>query len=324
MPHFDDRKSELKIAQLRQREEASLVQNMAQKQGIPFIDLSATGISNPAVAILKESVAREAELGVFQKNRNALSVAVFSPNKEGVDKVLDELRAAGYTTTIYMTTHMSLNQLWDRYKDISRTKKTTAGVVDITKASFDEIAKKIVSISVARELINSLIGTEDAHKVSKGLEVVLAGAIALTISDIHIEGKDGGARLRYRLDGVLQDVAEISPKMYKLLLTRIKLLSGLKLNIQSNTQDGRFSVKLEGVEIEIRTSIIPGSYGENVVLRILNPKSIAVPFEELGIRKKLLEILQKEIGKPNGMILTTGPTGSGKTTSLYHENWLWR
>jgi len=317
MVHFDDKKSQAQVAELRLREEASLVQNMAKKLGMPFVDLGAITINNAAVGILKETVAREVEAGVFQKNRNGLDVAVFSPNRKETLDVIEELKSAGYTVTLHMATHAGLERLWDRYKDISHATKSTAGVVDIGKASFDEITKKITSIVVAQELINSSMGTEDAQNVSKGLEVILAGAIALNISDIHIEGQDGGARLRYRLDGILQDIAGISPKMYKLLLARIKLLSGLKLNIQADTQDGRFSVKLEGVEIEIRTSVLPGSYGENIVLRILNPKSIAVPFEELGIRKKLLAVVEKEISKPNGMILTTGPTGSGKTTSLY-------
>ncbi|MBI5817116.1 MAG: type II/IV secretion system protein, partial [Candidatus Yonathbacteria bacterium] len=122
---------------------------------------------------------------------------------------------------------------------------------------------------------------------------------------------------RYRLDGILQDIASIDHKIYKLLISRLKLLSGLKLNISGDTQDGRFSIKLKGIDIEIRTSILPGSYGEGVVLRILNPESISVSLESLGIEDDLLKIIYREINKPNGMILTTGPTGSGKTTSLY-------
>src|SRR5581483_3592706 len=124
-------------------------------------------------------------------------------------------------------------------------------------------------------------------------------------------------RLRYRLDGVLTDILSFDLETFGLLLSRIKLLSGLKLNIKTEAQDGRFSVKIGDDEIEIRTSMLPGAYNESVVLRILNPKSIQVPLEELGIPKKLLGILLKEIDKPNGMILTTGPTGSGKTTTLY-------
>jgi type II secretory ATPase GspE/PulE/Tfp pilus assembly ATPase PilB-like protein len=97
----------------------------------------------------------------------------------------------------------------------------------------------------------------------------------------------------------------------------LKLLSGLKLNVQGEAQDGRFSIKVQGAEIELRTSVLPGNYSETMVLRILNPKSIGVPLEELGLEPDLRARIEKEIAKPNGMILNTGPTGSGKTTTLY-------
>ncbi len=150
----------------------------------------------------------------------------------------------------------------------------------------------------------------------------MAGALSTGASDVHLEPEESDVRLRYRLDGVLVDVLTFDQDTYKLVVSRLKLLSGLKLNIDGEAQDGRFSVKLPGADgqmedIEIRTSLLPGAYSESIVLRILNPKSIQVPLESLGIPKKLLSILLKEIERPNGMILTTGPTGSGKTTTLY-------
>ena len=145
----------------------------------------------------------------------------------------------------------------------------------------------------------------------------MAGALVTEASDIHIEPEEDYVRLRYRLDGVLMDILNFNQIIYALLLSRIKLISGLKLNIKNEAQDGRFSVKTKDADIEIRTSVLPGAYNESIVLRILNPKTISVPMEELGIEPKLLNILSREIKKPNGMILTTGPTGSGKTTTLY-------
>ena len=113
------------------------------------------------------------------------------------------------------------------------------------------------------------------------------------------------------------DITNINRETYDLLLSRIKLVSGLKLNLKNKAQDGRFSVKINESDIEIRTSMLPDAYGESMVMRILNPNTISLSMEDLGIEKKLFEVLEKEIGKPNGMILTTGPTGSGKTTTLY-------
>ena len=104
------------------------------------------------------------------------------------------------------------------------------------------------------------------------LEVMLGGAISLNASDIHLEPEDKMVRMRYRLDGMLQDVMDIPHDVYKYLLSRIKLISGMKLNVTKTAQDGRFSIKLEGSDIEIRSSLIPSAYGESFVMRILNPK----------------------------------------------------
>ena len=115
---------------------------------------------------------------------------------------------------------------------------------------------------------------------------------------------------------MLTDILEFDKETFDLLLSRIKLISNLKLNIE-NAQDGRFSIKVRQSEIEIRTSVLPGTYGESIVLRVLNPDSISIPLEDLGIHSHLLSIIMRELDKPNGMILNTGPTGSGKTTTLY-------
>lgn len=148
------------------------------------------------------------------------------------------------------------------------------------------------------------------------VELIFAGSIALDASDIHLEPEENGTKLRIRLDGLLQDVIEIPIKSYQQILSRIKLLSEMKLNITDRPQDGRFTIILSDNTIEIRASIIPAEYGESVVLRILNPKSL-ISLEEAGLRKDLYETFLTQIARPNGMIIVTGPTGSGKTTTLY-------
>jgi type II secretory ATPase GspE/PulE/Tfp pilus assembly ATPase PilB-like protein len=149
------------------------------------------------------------------------------------------------------------------------------------------------------------------------LETIVAGALAVDASDVHLEPEEGYVLLRYRLDGVLQELTRFDAETYALLLSRIKLISGMKLNIKKDSQDGRFSIHLPIGDVEVRVSILPGAYNESIVMRLLNPKSISVPLESLGIPTKLLDILKKEMDRPDGMILTTGPTGSGKTTTLY-------
>ena len=146
--------------------------------------------------------------------------------------------------------------------------------------------------------------------------IILAGAVKLKASDIHIEPEEEQAKLRVRIDGMLQDALSLDNKIYKSIVSRIKLLAKLKLNVSDRPQDGRFSILFKETEIEIRASSLPSEYGESIVMRILDPNSL-VNIESLGLRKDLVKIFNKEIKQPNGMIIVTGPTGSGKTTTLY-------
>ena len=174
------------------------------------------------------------------------------------------------------------------------------------------ITQKIKNVSVFREKIKEFL----TESITKILEVILGGGISLEASDIHIEPQKNQAKIRIRIDGILQDVTIFSLKIYQTLLSRIKLLSGIKLNITDRPQNGRFSILINKVSMEIRVSTLPAEYGESIVLRILNPKTL-IGLEALGLSKNLLNIFKKEIKKPNGMIIVTGPTGCGKTTTLY-------
>ena len=155
-----------------------------------------------------------------------------------------------------------------------------------------------------------------SKEITKLLNVILVGAINLDASDIHIEPEKNNIKMRLRIDGILHDTFFFDLKIYRFLLSRIKLLSGIKLNVTDKAQDGRFTVLLEKSPIDLRISTLPSEYGESVVLRILNPKNI-IEIEKLGIKTDAFEVFKKEIRQPNGMIIVTGPTGSGKTTTLY-------
>lgn len=174
------------------------------------------------------------------------------------------------------------------------------------------ILKKLKNISLLKEELEKNI----KESITVVFDLILGGAVSLDASDIHIEPLEEGAKIRMRIDGVLQDVWVIGKTVFENLLSRIKLVSGMKLNVFDRPQDGRFSISTEEISIEVRVSTLPAEYGETVVMRILNPKSL-ISLEQLGLREDLLKIFQKEIRKPNGMIIVTGPTGSGKTTTLY-------
>lgn len=150
------------------------------------------------------------------------------------------------------------------------------------------------------------------------VEIIMLGSFFLGASDVHFEPEEKNVRLRIRLDGILHDTLDIPNEVYHHILSRIKLLASLKLNVHNKPQDGSYSIEMgkDFPEIEIRTSALPASFGESIVMRILNPESLK-SIEELGLRENLLELFKKEIERPNGMIIVTGPTGSGKTTTLY-------
>jgi type II secretory ATPase GspE/PulE/Tfp pilus assembly ATPase PilB-like protein len=193
-------------------------------------------------------------------------------------------------------------------KDVPSLKKIT-GEIKLSRFLFPEKFKNISDFSKKVSQIAS-------KSTSELLETILLGSIDLEASDIHLETEEEKVKVRLRIDGILQDLASISPRDYQPLLSRLKLVSGIKLNVSDRPQDGRFSIIDNKEIIEVRSSTLPAEYGESVVLRILNPKSL-ISIEELGLRPDLLKTLLKEIVKPNGMIIVTGPTGSGKTTTLY-------
>jgi type II secretory ATPase GspE/PulE/Tfp pilus assembly ATPase PilB-like protein len=186
------------------------------------------------------------------------------------------------------------------------------GEIEISAATFEEIKKEVKNIPDFGREVEKFLN----KRVTEILEIILGGAILVEASDIHIEPRETKARLRTRIDGLLQDVLTFKIEDYEKLLNRIKLLSRIKLNITDRPQDGRFSVLVEGKPIEIRASSLPAEHGESVVLRILNPKNL-IDLDSLGLREDLFSAFKKEIKKPNGMIIVTGPTGSGKTTTLY-------
>jgi len=314
---FDEERQDERVKALRGKEEEELAETLASHHGVPYLDLSAQPINIDALRVIKEQDAKEAEMAVFNITDKNIDVAVLSPQNPKALEMIEDFKRRGYKPEIFMVSHASLNKVWDRYKDLSYSSETKSGALDISSDEIAETVKKISTLEDVQKLVESVLAMKKAYRISKILEIILAGAVTLKASDVHFEPEEADLRLRYRLDGVLTDVLHFDSETFQLLLSRIKLISELKLNIKDRAQDGRFSIKLGDAEIEIRTSLLPGPYGESVVLRVLNPDAISVELGNLGIHPILLKALDREIKKPNGLILTTGPTGSGKTTTLY-------
>ncbi len=314
---FDEEKQNKKLEEFRKREEEDLAQIVATRHGLEYADLGPVPINMDALRVVTEAEAREAKIAPFNLVGKRIKVAVLSPTSEKTLAALDAITNKGYETTVAVASITSLEKVWTRYGDLSFSTETKAGALDISSEDIRTFIGQIKTIEDVKRNMEEVIKLKKGFRISKILEIVLSGGLATKASDIHVEPEEGYVRLRYRLDGVLTDIFNFDLETFNLLLSRIKLLSGLKLNVKTEAQDGRFSVKVGDDDIEIRTSILPGAYNESIVLRILNPRSIQVPLEELGIPEKLLGILLQEVARPNGMVLTTGPTGSGKTTTLY-------
>ena len=318
MTTFNDDQQNKKISDLHKEEEEELVQELAEtKYNIPYINLKNIVIENSAFDAIPEEMARKNEVAPFALFGKKVDLAVRSPEREGTKQVLEYLKGQKYEVNIYMASLQSLQKVWDRYGELSLAKFSAHGSLDIASASVEELGKTIHTVSEITEHINKLIESDDKKSTSKILEIILGGAIGLHASDVHIEPEEDFIRLRLRLDGVLEDVAHIPYTLWKLITSRIKLLSGMKLTIENKAQDGRYSIMVGNDEINIRTSTVPSAYGEGIVMRLLDPRSINVKAESLGFPGPLFKVIEREINKPNGMILLTGPTGSGKTTSLY-------
>ena len=317
MVQFADKEETKRLDFLRKREEEELVQILAQKYGVEYVDLSLVAVNSDALRLIPEAEARQAEVAAFGRVGKRISLAARSPENQKTKIAVKKLADIGYEVTIFITSQESLHRAFNHYADLSYATETKAGVFELSNEELEQLLTKVKGLPDIGVLINEAISLQHAYRITRILEVILAGGLSTNASDVHFEPEETTVRLRYRLDGVLVDVLTFDPDTYKLILSRLKLISGLKLNINDEAQDGRFSIKIKGDEIELRTSVLPGNYAETLVLRILNPKSIGVPLEELGLEEKLRLRIEKEITKPNGMILTTGPTGSGKTTTLY-------
>ncbi|MBX4200112.1 GspE/PulE family protein [Candidatus Parcubacteria bacterium] len=317
MVEFNEEREEERVEFLHKKEEENLAATLADRFGLPYLDLTTHPINIDALRVIKEEDAREAEVAAFDLTDKRLDIGVLAPENEKTKEIIRGFSARGYQPEVFMVSHESLKKVWERYKDLSYSFETKAGALDISNEEILNIVNEVKTLPDIEKLIQDVLGQKKAYRISKILEIILAGAIALLASDVHLEPEEKHVRLRYRLDGVLVDVLHFDKETFDLLVSRIKLVSNLKLNIKEKAQDGRFSIKLADHETEVRTSLLPGPNGESVVLRVLSPESIEVPLEKLGIHPRLLKVLQKEITKPNGMILTTGPTGSGKTTTLY-------
>ena len=284
---------------------------LAQVTNIPYIDLSAYPIDKEVLGLISEEEAKKSGMIIFYLGeKNDLRIGIVDPYNQDAARVLKDLKKKKYTAKMYLISKNGFRNSLKLYKLIIKPKKEKRGEIGISKEEYEKIGKEIKNLKGLKDKIESAPMTEIVN-------LLVAGAVFTDSSDIHMEPEENDVKLRYRIDGILQDVASFSHEVYAKVVSRIKLLAELKINISSIPQDGRFAVKVGDKKIDLRVSLLPTGYGETIVIRLLGTGATGLKITELGIRKRDLDILMDKIAQPNGMILTTGPTGSGKTTTLY-------
>jgi type IV pilus assembly protein PilB len=299
------KQEEIKLKEIeRQTEEKAMV------SGFSYVNLSGFPISPEAIALIKEEEAKRLGVICFFYDGSNIRLAITNPNNPESERMLAYLEKEYHVKgAIYFVSTSSFNYAVKIYDSLPKIDRTERGV-KITQEDLEKFKDFIQDYRSLGEKINE-VNTTDV------VTLVLATALKMETSDIHVEAEEKGIAIRFRVDGVLQDAAEVEIEKWKQIISRLKLLAKVKINIADKPQDGRFTIFLTKEKVEVRVSFLPTNFGESVVIRLLRPESISLDFEELGLRPKAYEILQAEIKKPNGLILTTGPTGSGKTTTLY-------
>lgn len=317
MVQFNDVFGGNRSLDIRAQEEERYVQAVAPRLGFPYIYLRGYTINPEALLLVPEETARAIGAVTFDIKQKNVSLAAKNPNDPAVLKLIEDLTKRRYSTQLYICSTQSLEHVFARYKDVVSTTTERKGVFEISPEDILALKETIKIKEDIPALMSSISTANNIRRISATLELIFAGALALRASDIHIEPEESGVRLRYRFDGVLHDIVDLDSYIYERMMSRLKLLSGMTLNAKKIAQDGRFTFDTGEKEVEVRSSIIPGAIGESIVMRILDPSVASFTMENLRLNEYIKNAIRSQIKKPNGLIVTTGPTGSGKTTALY-------
>ncbi|MCA9365351.1 type II/IV secretion system protein [Candidatus Kaiserbacteria bacterium] len=317
MVQFNDSKFLQHLDTVHAHEEEELIKTLAPQYGYEYVNLQGYTMNPDALTSISEEASRKAGAVIFDKNRETVFVAVKNPNSKESQDLFSHLEKDGKIVRVFMCSTASLKHGWKRYKDLKDATAKQQGVLEINEEEIKIFMERIKDRKSVADEIMKIRNAGSARRISQTLQIMFAGALKLGTSDIHIEPEKESIRMRYRLDGVLQDVFELELFVYERVMSRLKLLSGMILNQRQIAQDGRFTFTIHEKTIEVRSSVIPGAEGESIVMRLLDPSVASFSMENIDLNPTLYNILIEQLKRPNGLIITTGPTGSGKTTALY-------
>ena len=282
--------------------EEDLTKLISDYIGVPFVRIEPKDIPEEVLKRIPEHIARQYNVVLFEKNDDeSLSLAMEDPDDvQALNFIQKEI---GYNTKVFLATRSNILECLDNYR----------GNID---AELDEVIAVQKDASADDQNISQDDFAENSP-IAQTVNLLLEYAIKSNASDIHIEPREDYVQVRYRIDGVLKEVNKLPRNVHGALVSRIKILSNLKIDERRVPQDGRFKIKLSSKQYAFRVSTLPITDGEKVVMRILDESNQAVKLDQLGYWGLSLDTVKDAMAQPNGMILVTGPTGSGKSTSLF-------
>jgi len=295
------------ILKLRMLPEEDVVKAKAISINVPYVDLTEIKVDPKILKNISKEMAKKYMAVPFGFTGNMLNVAMNNPNNVQAIEFIE--RRSGFRVSPYMASDRGINNVIDQYQNMS---------AEISEALED--VETMPSIKTLTETSNEggKVGdlVQDAP-VTRAVNTILEYAAKSHASDIHIEPQEKSLKVRFRIDGILQETMSLPAHIQAALISRVKILSDLKIDEHRVPQDGRFGINVEGHEIDIRVSVSPTVHGEKIVMRLLDKSGGIISLEQLGVTGRAFTLINEGINRPHGMVLSTGPTGSGKTTTLY-------
>jgi len=277
-----------------------LTHAIAQVSGVPYVNLTNSIIDQDVLTLLPEDIAERFMAVPLAEVENRLAVAMIDANNvQAVDYLANLIQRP---IKVFMASEAGVRHVLDQY----RTDLSSVG--EAAQASQEEAAR------ASEGDIKTIV--QDSP-ISRALSTILEYAVKARASDVHVEPLEKTLKIRCRIDGVLREIMQLPKSIEPALVSRIKILSNLKIDEHRIPQDGQFTVKVAGKEVDLRIAISPVVWGEQVVIRLLDKSGNSFDLAQMGYAGRALRLIEKGIRRPNGMILTSGPTGSGKSTSLY-------
>jgi type IV pilus assembly protein PilB len=284
-------------------DEKQLVEAFANYAQIPFVEIDPRDIPQPILNKIPERIARQYNAVLFQVDEDGTQhLAMDDPDDVQAVNFIE--KQIGEKIKIHIATRTNILTCLENYRgDVN---KELNQVIDVQREGDASDSQTITEADIAED-----------SPIAQTVNLLLEYAIRSSASDVHIEPREDYVQVRYRIDGVLKEVNRLPRNVINALVSRIKILSNLKIDERRVPQDGRFKIKVAGKQYALRVSTLPVVDGEKIVMRILDESNQAITLEELGFWGHSLEVVNKAMTEPNGMVLITGPTGSGKSTSLF-------